>query len=236
LTVSSEAASSPRPAFNLAPDDGRRDGFWVILVSSVDALLRTYHGIAEYTDDPACIFRVGLGQARQPMHLADGAEIEAGEPVGSLHLWNEHLPPYANGGPDLAWASNMRRRVSRSLELLAEAVERDPAWRGVRAFRGDATLSRRLGEVQIRRLAERFGFERVPSPSSMLSQLHFLGDCFNAWALTRAFNPAALERQGFLRGRCEVWISRCSLLDRYGRTGHLPRSINTRRARADPAG
>jgi hypothetical protein len=32
-----------------------------------------------------------------------------------VHLWNEHLPPYTDRGPDLAWASNMRRRpMSRS--------------------------------------------------------------------------------------------------------------------------
>jgi hypothetical protein len=194
----------------------------------MDTVLRAYYGISEYTDDPGCVFRIGLGLARRPLRLLDGTEINLGDPVGSLHLWNEHLPPYAGGGPDLAWASDMRRRVLRSLQLLAETIERDPAWRGVRAFRGDATLSRRLGEIQIRRLAERHGFERVPSPSSILQQLHFLGDCFNAWALTLAFNPAALERQGFLRGRCEVWISREALVKRYGLTSRLSRG------RADP--
>jgi hypothetical protein len=229
----SGAASSPRPALLApelgAPDPARRDRFWVTLVGSVDSMLRAYHGISEYTDDPACVFRIGRGPAREPMRLADGTTIAAGELVGSLHLWNEHLPPYTNGGPDFAWAIDMRRRIPRSLQLLAEIIEREPAWRGVRAFRGDATLSRRLGETQIRRLAERHGFERVPSPSSILRQLHFLGDCFNAWALTLAFNPAALQRQSFLRGRCEVWISRPALLDRYGRTARRSRG------RTDPA-
>jgi hypothetical protein len=192
-------------------------------------MLRAYHGISEYTDDPVCVFRIGRGLARAPMRLADSTVIAPGEPVGFLHLWNEHLPPYTNGGPDLAWAADMRRRVFRSLQMLAEVVEREPAWRGVQAFRGDATLSRRLGEIQIRRLAERYGFERVPSAPSMLQQLHFIGDCFNAWALTLAFNPAALERQGFLRGRCEVWISRRTLLGRYGRADRRSRT------RAEPA-
>lgn len=220
--MQSEAASS-EPAFDLSSDAARRDGFWVTLVGSVDSLLRAYHGIAEYTDDPACVFRVGLSPARERVQLSDGTVIDAGDPVGLLHLWNEHLPPYVNGGPDLAWAADMRRRVLRSLQLLADVIERDPSWEAVRAFRGDATLSRRLGEVQIRRLAERHGFERIPSPASMLRQLHFIGDCFNAWALTRAFNPAALERQGFLRGRCEVWISRRALVERYGRAARLSR-------------
>lgn len=216
------------------PDPGRtigRGGFWVMLVGSIDAVLRAYHGIGEYTDDAACVFRVGLGPAPESLNLADGTQIGAGELVGSLHLWNEHLPPYASGGPDLAWASDMRRRVQRSLELLAEVLERDRAWEGVRAFRGDATLSRRLGEVQIRRLARRHGFERVETPPSLLRRLHFLGDCFNAWALTRAFNPAALDRQGFLRCRCEVWISRRALIERYGRAAQRARARPTERAR-----
>jgi YkoP domain len=217
-------------SFDPARGDGR-DGFWVALVGSIDAVLRAYHGIGEYTDDPACVFRVGLGPAREAVILADGTAIAAGELVGSLHLWNENLSPYTTGGPDLAWACNMRRRVLRSLQLLADVVERDPAWKGVRAFRGDATLSRRLGDVQIRRLARRYGFERVASRLTLLRRLHFLGDCFNTWALTRAFNPTALERQGFLRGRCEVWMSRRALIERYGRAARLARGRTAERTR-----
>ncbi|HTV88099.1 MAG TPA: hypothetical protein VME41_03695 [Stellaceae bacterium] len=215
--MSSEAAPRPEARFKLAAADASRKGFWVVVVGSVDALLRAFHGIREYTDDPVCVFRLGLVAARDTITLSDGTAVGEGEPVGTLHLWNEHLPPYKNGAPDLAWASEMRRRVFRSLQLLAEFADRDPIWQKVRVFRGDATLSRRLGETQIRRLAERHGFERIEAPVSVLGQLHFIGDCFNAWALTRAFNPAALERQGFLRGRCEVWISRRGLLARYGR-------------------
>jgi hypothetical protein len=215
--MSSEAAPSPRSRFDFAVATGRWFGWWVLLVGSVDTVLRACHGIREYTDDPACVFRLGLVAARDAMTLSDGTEIGAGEPIGTLHLWNEHLQPYTNGGPDFAWANDMRRRVFRSLQLLAAAVESDPAWRHVQAFRGDATLSRRLGEVQIRRLAERHGFERVATSLTLLGQLHLIGNSFNAWALTSAFNPAALERQGFLRGRCEVWMSRRALLARYGR-------------------
>ncbi len=215
--MSSAAAPSPRSRFDFAAEAGRRYGWWVLLIGSLDSVLRACHGIRDYTDDPACVFRLGLVAARDAMTLADGTAIAAGEPVGTLHLWNEHLPPYTNGGPDLAWASHMRRRVFLSLQLLADAVECEPAWQHVQAFRGDATLSRRLGETQIRRVAERYGFERVATPLTLLGQLHLIGDSFNAWALTSAFNPAALERQGFLRGRCEVWMSRRVLLARYGR-------------------
>lgn len=195
----------------------RQDELWLGIVGSVDAILRAYHGIREFTDDPDCVFRLGMAAARRAVTLADGTRIDAGEPIGSLHLWNEHLPPYKHGGPDLAWAAEMRKQADRSLRLLADWIERNPEWQDIRAFRGDAMLSRRLGDRQIRRIAERYGFERVAAPMSLRDQLHLIGDCLNTWALTRAFNPAALQRQGFLRYRSELWISRRALLERYGR-------------------
>src|ERR1051325_10196441 len=218
--MTGEAASSPKPGFALAREASWQDELWLMLVGSVDQLLRAYIGIDEFTDDPGCVFRLELHAARGAVMLSDGTDIRAGEPVGVLHLWNEHLRPYAAGGPDFGWACDMRRRVRRSLQLLAEYVERDPGWRAVRAFRGNAALSRRLGNTQIRRVAARYGFEAADAPSSVLRELHFIGDCCNAWALTRAFNPAALARHGFLRGRCELWITRRRLVERYARQPH----------------
>ena len=101
------------------------------------------------------------------------------------------------------------------MRLLAAYVEREPGWQSVRAFYAATTFSNRLGDRQIRRLAGRYDFERIEPPGSMLRRLHALGDCFNTWALTRAFNPAALRRQPFLRGRHELWVSRATLIERY---------------------
>jgi YkoP-like protein len=203
----------------------RVDDFWLALVGSVDAVLRSLHGIYEFTDDPECVLRVALTRARHPVILSDGTRIADGEPIGALHLWNEHLPAYSERGPDLAWASDIRRRVLHSMRLLAAYVEREPAWRSVPAFSAATTLSNRLGDTQIRRLAARHGFERIEPPRSLVGKLHALGDCFNTWALTRAFNPAALSRQPFLRGRYELWISRSVLLGRYG-TARQPAGLS----------
>ncbi len=158
--------------------------------------------------------------------MSDGTPIREGELVGELHLWNEHIPRYSEHGPDLGWAADMRRRVVHSLQLLAQHVEHHPAWQHLSAFRADATLSSRLGDIQIRRLALRHGFELVEPPSSLFRPLHALGDSLSAWSLTRAFNPAALSRQRFLRDHHELWISRALLLKRYARdvrkTGDAP--------------
>jgi hypothetical protein len=214
--VVGETASASGADFGPARDRREPDDFWAVLVGSIDGLLRACHGIFEFTDDPICVLRLGLRPAGGPRTLADGTAIGYGEPVGGLHLWNEHLRQYSGDGPDVGWACDMRRRVVRSMQLLANYIEREPGWQSVRAFRGAVNLSPRLGTIQIRRLSSRLGFEVVEPSLTVARRLHFMGDCFNTWALTRAFNRAALPRQRFLRGRCELWISRDGLLARYG--------------------
>lgn len=193
------------------------DELWTGSVSFVDAILRSYYGIHEFTDDPTCIFRIGLGRLRAPVLLADGTRIEPGEVIGTLHFWNEHLPPYSAGGPDFGWASTIRRQLVHSLRALADYVATEPAWQEVRALRGEAMLSHRPGAAQLQRLVERFGIERAPGDPSFLRRLQYLGESCAVWGLTRAFNPAALPRQPFLRDRHDLWISRSALLHRYGR-------------------
>ena len=111
----------------------------------------------------------------------------------------------------------MRDHVLHSLRSLAAYVESESAWREIRALRGDAALSARLGIWQVQRVVGRYGFERVPTEVSIPRRLHALGESFTLWSLTRAFNPAALGRQPFLREHHELWLSRTVLLGRYGR-------------------
>jgi hypothetical protein len=208
------------------------DELWAGSVSLFDAIIRTYYGIYEFTDDPTCVFRVGLSPARAHVSLADGTQIRAGELVGTLHFWNEHLPRYTRDGPSLGWACAMRDQVLHSLRALAEYVESEPAWREVQALRGEAALSARLGMSQVQRVSERYGFERIPSHFSFLRRLHALGESFTLWGLTRAFNPAALPRQPFLRDHHELWMSRASLLRRYARRQRQIPTDTARRRRA----
>jgi hypothetical protein len=194
------------------------DDLWEGAVGLFDSMIRVYYGVYEFTDDPTCVLRIGLAQARASLLLSDGTRVEAGESIGTLHWWNEHLPRYSRSGPDFGWACTMRDRVLHSLRSLALYVERESAWRQVRALRGDAALSARLGAAQVQRLAGRYGFERVAQDPSILRRLHTLGDSVVRWGLTRAFNPAALARQRFLGDHHELWISRAELLARYSRS------------------
>ncbi len=208
------------------------DELWAGSVGWADAILRSYYGVYEFTDDPACVLRVGLDQARAPVSLSDGTNVELGELVGTLHFWNEHLPRYSARGPDLGWACAVRDRVTYSLRAFSEYVEDEPGWRDIRAIRTETALPARLGASQIMRVFQRYGFERVPTDPSLLARLHGLGECFVIWGLTRAFNPAALPRQPFLRDRHELWISRATLLLRYARRNRQIAIGTARRRRA----
>ena len=193
------------------------DNLWAGSMGWVDWLIRIYYGIYEFADDPDCILRVAIGRARAPVSLADGTRIKPGEPVGTLHCWNQHMPRYPLEGPDLGWAGAIRQRTRHSLMLLAEHIEKEPAWREVQALCGEAALSARLGWLQVQRVAERYGFERLAPTAPTLGRLHALAESCHLWGLTRAFNPAALPRQPFRRDHHELWISRSALLLHYAR-------------------
>jgi hypothetical protein len=175
--MTSDAVSSSEPTYDPGRlEAGWRDELWLALVGSVDAMLRSFYGIQEFSDDPHCVLRIGISPARMPVVMSDGTRICEGQLVGELHLWNEHIPRYSGHGPDLGWAADMRRRVVQSLRLLAQHAEHHPAWQRLPAFRADATLSSRLGDIQIRRLALRHGFELVEPPPSRFRQRRF-GQC-----------------------------------------------------------
>src|SRR5262249_46525945 len=102
---------------------------------------------------------------------------EDGDPIGTLHLWNEHLPRYNPGaGPDLAWAADIRRRLVESLQSLAQHAGTDPFWHDIKAFRGEAAFSSRLGTLQLNRVARRHGFECIVRGFSSGRPLRDLGN------------------------------------------------------------
>jgi YkoP domain len=216
--MASDAASSTGRTYDPGPLEADwRDEAWIAIVGWFDRSLRSYYGIQEFTDDPHCLLRIGPMPAQMPLALSDGTTIREGELVGALHIWNEHVPRYSGNGPSLAWAKEMRRRMLYSIGLLAAFAERDPQWSQVPAFFGVSTLSSRLGEVRMRQLAQRHGFDAVEPPPSLWRPLRLVADAMVVWGLTRAFNPAALRRQKFLRDHCELWISHSRLLKLYGR-------------------
>jgi hypothetical protein len=191
------------------------DEWWSESVSRCDAVLRSFYRVREFTDDPTCVFRVGLGKARASCMLSDGTVVSYGETIGTIHFWNEHLPRRPAQARGLGWACAMRDRVAHSLAALALYVETDPAWRDIPAFHAEAGLSTRLGAAQVQRVVERYGFEKTTAERSLFRRVHDIGDDFLLWGLARAFNPGALSRLHFFRDHQDLWISRAALLHHY---------------------
>ena len=218
-TSAADAATSLRGISTTWPDY-----LWSAPVGWLDALLRSCYGVREFTDDPDCIFRVALEETSLRAILADGTRVEPGDTIGVLHFWNEHLPRISARGPDLGWAAAMRRRIAGSLAALSAYIETNPAWAEVQALRADAGLANRLGGRQVRRVAARYGFERLPSEDNSLRLLHDFADSLVLWGLTRVFNPAALQRQRFHRQRYALWISRATLARCHGLDADRPAS------------
>jgi hypothetical protein len=197
--------------------DSWRDEFWAALMGAIDTRLRNYYGIREFTQDNRCLLRLAIDPSPMSIMLSDGTAIEAGAPIGALHLWNEHVPRFPREGLNLGWANAARRQFVHTLRILAARAEADPDICRLPAFRGEALLATRLGLGQLDRIAERLGFEAVPAPISNHGALRTLGDRLNVWCLTRAYNPVALPRQKWPRVRHELWISRAKLVALYGR-------------------
>lgn len=192
-------------------------GNFARLVRGLDAALRRWYGICEFTADPTCLLRIELRRARSDLVLSDGTQIRPGDAVAVLHLWNEHMPRYAEPEPSLGWASVMGRRFQLSLSALAERLHAEPAWREVRAICATPAMSHRQNAPQLGRVAVRFGFEAVTSAPGVTAWLRLLGgDCLG-WLLARGFNPAAAARQRFRRAQQDFWMSRRQLLARYAR-------------------
>lgn len=189
-----------------------------LALRGLDALVSWGYGIWRFSEDPGCILRVGQGRARAPMRLSDGTEVQAGEAVGELHLWNERLPKMPPEGPDLAWATRTWQLWKRSLEVLAQSLEGEPRLQEARAFRGEAVVLPR-DEFPWVRLFQRAGFDvvRLPRPRSPWERFAAFWENGYAWALVWTYNPGSLRRKDFFRlERIQIWISRERLCARYG--------------------
>lgn len=193
------------------------DGLLARAIRRLDAHLRRKQGIFEFADHPRCLVRINVAPAEADMAFADGTCVRAGEPVGVLHLWNEHLTTIPKDGADLRWAMAIRQRMQVSLRELAKAARHDPRLKDVKAFGGTAVFVSRAGVSQVAKMAARFGFEWIPDGRSRspLRRVHDFFENFLVLGLQWAFNPAGMRGKGFIRPREPLWMSRETLMKRY---------------------
>jgi hypothetical protein len=188
------------------------------MVRKLDATLKRYFHIFEYTGEKECILRLAFAKNENEIVLADGTLIKSGETIGELHFWNEHIPPIAADGPDLPWALSFQRRLIRSLAELADYVNQNPDFSNIKAFRGELFFGNRCKVLQMSKSVKRCGFEIVSKDG--WTGLGSFFTCF--WeivynmALVWAFNPASLKDKKLRElKRCQLWMSRQVLFDKY---------------------
>lgn len=189
-------------------------------IVGLDALLRRWHHIQEFTQDKDCLLRITLARNEAEVTLSDGTTVAAGEIIGELHLWNEHIPPISAVGPDLAWGMEFYRQLLKSLNQLTHYIQNTPQFAAVRAFRGETSLP---GESlpQAASLAGQMGFDLLTDSSGgKLRRFGQFWEHLYVWWLIWTFNPGSLRRKQLLRlERCQVWISRQALMSQYGKGG-----------------
>jgi len=190
------------------------------VISRFDCFLRRLYGIREFTPEDDCIVRIAFRKSARELTLSDGTKILKGETIGELHFWNERIPPMPKDGPDLAWGLQFHRLMRRSLIDLARYIESAPEWEEVRAFKGETAVDSPEGVKQATELIGRLGFDLLPLGRSISRLKPFLEFWENIylWGLIWTFNPASLKGKRLVDlQRCQIWISRRRLLERYKR-------------------
>jgi ceramide glucosyltransferase len=205
------------------------DGLVARAIRRLDAHLRRKQDIFEFCDDPRCLLRTSLEPAEMDLEFADGTRVTAGEMVGVVHLWNEHLLTIPPGGADLRWAMAMRQSMQFTLRQLAAISRTDPRLARAKAFGGTALFVSRGGPSQIVKMASHFGFERIPDnrKPSLLRRVHDFFQNFLVFGLQWAFNPAGLRGKAFLRPRESLYMTRDALLERYDAASTEPSALQT---------
>ncbi|HZD91909.1 MAG TPA: hypothetical protein VE224_17550 [Pseudolabrys sp.] len=197
-------------------------GYWLEnAVYGLDRWLQRRQGVFEYSEDPACIFRIQRSQAEERVTLSGGVHIEPGDPVLNLHMWNEHIPLMGQEGASVAWARTTSRSIRKSLAQLTDYLNANPEFRDIAALRGDMRLGTPEQSAQLSRLAAHYGFEAAGEPvtagDSRAGGLHHIGENILIFMLVLATNPVAVGAPVLRRGHKLVYLSRAALERRYGR-------------------
>ncbi len=191
----------------------------------IDAILRRCLGIYEFSQAPDCILRLARRSSHRTCSLPDGVTIHVGDPVLEIHLWNEHIPRMAEDGPDLRWGRAVYRAIRRSLEELAHYLQDSHNPAGIMALYGEASILLPMERQSMTDLLRALGFDILvlPRPAGPAGRIkRFLDHAYNR-AVIWAFQPASL-RDKRLSGasRIEFWMSRQTLLARYGKPATDP--------------
>jgi hypothetical protein len=187
-------------------------------VAALDERLRRSQAVFEYTDDPTCVFRLGITRARRSIALRDGTRVRAGQRIARLHFWNEQIPPVPENGPTIGWARQMRRAMLTSLGELARFLAARSDLRDVAVIAGDAPSGTEDQREQLARIMARFGFEAVIAPEHLpvRERLRRFGENILISLIVFVHNARALRSDTLMRVRLPIYLSRRALEKEFG--------------------
>lgn len=187
-----------------------------VLIRGLDALLRRAGGVFEFSTHPDCMLRLQVARAGHAFALADGIEVQKGDPILLLHLWNERVPSFGPAGPDLAWAVQAYRRFRASLSEAARWLEEQPDQLGIRAVGGATVLAFSGDSDTGAKVLKRLGFELLPYHNPLGRFGEFWENLYTL-ALMWTYNPASVRHRPLSRmQRTEMWMPAQRFLERYG--------------------
>jgi hypothetical protein len=188
------------------------------IVFAIDAALRRWYSVVEFTSDPTCISRIRVGRLERPLVLADGTCGRAGERFVDLHLWNEQIPAMPEEGASIAWARQMHLSFQHSLQQLVRYLATRPDLADIAVVRCTLMFASPERDAQMARLLGRYGFELVPGASALTLSEHArrFGENIQISLVVLTRNRAALRRDTLRRGRTRMFMSRHALEQRYG--------------------
>jgi hypothetical protein len=200
---------------------GRRHPLLERIVFGIDAALRRWHSVVEFTTDPTCILRIRVDRLERPLVLADGTCARAGDRFVDLHLWNEHIPAMPKEGASIAWARQMHVCFLQSLQQLVRYLAARPDLDDIAVVRCTLMFASPERDKQMARLLGRYGFEIVPGQGALTfsERARRFGENIQISLMVLLRNAAALRRDTLCRGRTRVFMSRRALAQRYGGAG-----------------
>lgn len=189
------------------------------LVCLLDSLLRWAFRIGEFSSDQNCLLRIAKVRWNQPVCLQDNTEISAGDWIGELHLWNDHLPKILRSQRSLATGASFRTRMTQSLRSLAVSAAIEPELQELVAFHAQLSSIGQPDRRDWESLARRYRCNVRFSRPSLPGRVHDVFGFFLTITLTWVFNPERRLVLGNKVHRIDMWISREALLRHFAPQG-----------------
>ena len=191
-----------------------------VLFALDDHLLRR-DCVIEYSQDPACLFRLEIDHLRRPLALRDGTRVAPAQRMARLHFWNRHVPPVPRNGASIAWARRMQKAIALSLRELTRYLQSRPDLDDVAVICGDVPNATQAQSDQLARIMAYYGFETIAEhAASPIGQcLHRFGENILISLIVLAQNAAALRLDTLSRVRVPIYLSRERLERRFGDAG-----------------